>query len=160
MATPAAISETSVRPAVWPRVLLLLGRVALGIIYPSLPLSPSCTLTAAGISAITTSFFGMTINSYNILPIWAVEWAARILPWFELALGILLIVGVGLRWTGLIASLLLIGFIAAMTRAYMNGLEIMCWLLRKQREAGAAHVDSRQQPAHPRSRRDHWRVSD
>ena len=33
MATPALVSETYVRPAVWPRALLLLGRVALGIIF-------------------------------------------------------------------------------------------------------------------------------
>ena len=71
-------------------------------------------------------FFGMVISSYNILPLGAVEWAARILPWFELLLGILLIAGVALRWTGLLACVLLLVFIGAMTRAYMNGLEIMC----------------------------------
>jgi hypothetical protein len=52
--------------------------------------------------------------------------AARILPWFEFFLGVALLAGIGLRWTGLMASALLLVFIAAMTRAYMNGLEIMC----------------------------------
>jgi uncharacterized membrane protein YphA (DoxX/SURF4 family) len=125
MATPAAISETSVRPAAWPGVLLVLGRVALGLIFVFAAFT-KLHFNGGWHFSDYYFFFGMTINSYNILPIWAVEWAARILPWFELALGILLIVGVGLRWTGLIASLLLLGFIGAMTRAYMNGLEIMC----------------------------------
>ena len=68
----------------------------------------------------------MAINSYNMLPMWAVEWLARILPWFELLLGVLLIAGIGLRWTGLTSSALLLVFIGAMTRAYMHGLEIKC----------------------------------
>ena len=68
----------------------------------------------------------MAINSYNLLPVWAVELLARVLPWFELALGVFLIIGIGLRWSGIIASALLLVFIAAMTRAYIMGLEIMC----------------------------------
>jgi uncharacterized membrane protein YphA (DoxX/SURF4 family) len=71
-------------------------------------------------------FFGMAINSYNLLPVWAVELLARVLPWFELALGIFLLIGIGLRASGLLASALLTVFIAAMTRAYIRGLEIAC----------------------------------
>ena len=48
------------------------------------------------------------------------------LPWIELALGALLILGVGLRWSALLTSMLLLVFIAAMTRAEMLGLEINC----------------------------------
>ena len=33
MATPVVVPETYARPAVWPRTLLLLGRVALGVIF-------------------------------------------------------------------------------------------------------------------------------
>ena len=71
-------------------------------------------------------FFGMAINSYNLLPLWAVEWMARILPWFELALGVVLVIGAGLHWAASIASALLLVFIVAMTRAYILGLEIVC----------------------------------
>ena len=125
MATSVVVSESEspVRP--WPRALLLLGRVVLGAIF----------LFAAYTKLYFNGgwhlgdyhfFFGMAINSYNLLPVWAVELLARILPWFELALGVFLIVGIGLRWTGLIASALLLVFISAMTRAYILGLEIMC----------------------------------
>ena len=125
MATPAVVSETYVRPAVWPRVLLLLGRVALGVIFIYAAYT-KLYFNGGWHFGDYQFFFGMVINSYNILPLSAVDWAARILPWFELLLGILLIAGVGLRWTGMLASALLLLFIGAMTRAYMNGLEIMC----------------------------------
>jgi uncharacterized membrane protein YphA (DoxX/SURF4 family) len=125
MATSAVVSETSVRPAAWPRGLLLLGRVALGVIFIYAAYT-KLHFNGGWHFGDYHFFFGMVISSYNILPIGAVEWAARILPWFELLLGVLLIAGVGLRWTGLLASALLILFIGAMTRAYMNGLEIMC----------------------------------
>jgi uncharacterized membrane protein YphA (DoxX/SURF4 family) len=125
MATSAISSETPLRPAAWPRALMLLGRVVLGAIFMYAAFS-KLYFNGGWHFGDYHFFFGMVISSYNILPFWAVEWAARILPWFELLLGILLIAGVGLRWTGLLASALLILFIAAMTRAYMNGLEIMC----------------------------------
>ena len=125
MATSAISAETSVRPAAWPRILLLVGRVALGLVF----------LVAAYTKLHFNGgwhfgdyhfFFGMAINSYNLLPLWGVELLARGLPWFEVALGALLIAGVGLRWTGIIASALLLVFISAMTRAYILKLEIMC----------------------------------
>jgi uncharacterized membrane protein YphA (DoxX/SURF4 family) len=125
MATSVVVSESEspVRP--WPRALLLLGRVVLGAIF----------LFAAYTKLYFNGgwhlgdyhfFFGMAINSYNLLPVWAVELLARVLPWFELALGIFLIMGIGLRSSGLLASALLTVFIAAMTRAYIMGLEIVC----------------------------------
>jgi uncharacterized membrane protein YphA (DoxX/SURF4 family) len=123
--TSAAVSETSPRSRSWPRALLLLGRVALGSIflyaaYTKLYFNGSWHLGDYHF------FFGMAINSYNLLPFWAVAWMARILPWFELALGALLIIGAGLRWAASIATALLLLFIVAMTRAYILGLEIVC----------------------------------
>jgi MFS-type transporter involved in bile tolerance (Atg22 family) len=46
----------------------------------------------------------MSIDSYGLIPLWAIRLIAPILPWYELALGVLLIVGAGLRWAGLFAS--------------------------------------------------------
>jgi len=125
MATQAIPTETSVRPAAWPRALLLLARIALGAIFIYAAFT-KLYFNGGWHFGDYHFFFGMVISSYNILPLGAVEWAARILPWFELLLGILLIAGVALRWTGLLACVLLLVFIGAMTRAYMNGLEIMC----------------------------------
>jgi putative oxidoreductase len=70
--------------------------------------------------------FAMGIDSYRILPLTAVNWMARILPWLELGLGILLIAGVGVRWAGLMISGLLAVFMVALAHAALGGLEINC----------------------------------
>ena len=125
MATPAIASDPPVHPAAWPRALMVLGRLALGAIFIYAAFT-KLYFNGGWHFGDYHFFFGMVISSYNLLPFWAVEWAARILPWFELLLGVLLTAGVALRWTGLLACALLLLFIGAMTRAYMNGLEIMC----------------------------------
>jgi uncharacterized membrane protein YphA (DoxX/SURF4 family) len=66
-------------------------------------------------------FFAMAIGTYRTLPLWAVEWFARVLPWVELVLGALLIAGVGKRWVWLVSSALLL-FMASMPRAAFLGL--------------------------------------
>jgi putative oxidoreductase len=109
------------------RVLLLAGRLALGGIF----------LYAAYTKLYIDGrwhlgdyhfFFAMTINSYQLpaLPVWLVLWTARIFPWLELLLGALLIFGVGLRWAGSAVTLLLLMFMALLTRAALLGLEINC----------------------------------
>lgn len=125
MATTAISAETSARPSTWPRTLLLIGRVALGLVF-LVAAYTKLHFNGAWHFGDYQFFFGMTINSYNLLPFWAVELLGRILPWFEVALGVLLISGVALRWVGIASSLLLLAFIGGMTRAYLLGLEIVC----------------------------------
>jgi uncharacterized membrane protein YphA (DoxX/SURF4 family) len=70
--------------------------------------------------------FALAIDSYRMLPLWAVEWAARTLPWIELVIGLALIVGRGLRVTATITSAVLLVFIGALVRAKLKGMEISC----------------------------------
>lgn len=70
--------------------------------------------------------FAMGIDSYRMLPLAAVEWMARILPWLELGLGALLIIGAGVRWAGLTVTALLVMFMIALAHAALGGLEINC----------------------------------
>jgi uncharacterized membrane protein YphA (DoxX/SURF4 family) len=70
--------------------------------------------------------FAMSIDSYGILPEWGVLAVARALPWFELILGIALASGFGLRYWALIATGLLVFFLAMMIRAYALGMGIDC----------------------------------
>jgi uncharacterized membrane protein YphA (DoxX/SURF4 family) len=70
--------------------------------------------------------FAMSIDSYRILPLQGVEVAARVIPWFELTIGLLLIAGLWLRISGTIVSLLLLTFFAVMVRAYAKGMAIDC----------------------------------
>jgi len=125
MATTAIPSETASRAPAWPGALLAIGRVGLGLIFL---VAAYTKLHFAGEWHLRDYqfFFAMAIDSYKMLPISAVQLLAQILPWFELALGGLLIAGVAVRWIGLITSGLLLVFIGAMTRAKLLGLEINC----------------------------------
>ena len=51
--------------------------------------------------------FALSIDSYQLLPEWAVYAVARTLPAAELALGILLIAGVWLRYLSIVAAAIL-----------------------------------------------------
>jgi len=137
MATTAIPSETSPRSAAWPGALLVMGRVALGLIflyaaYAKLHFEGEWHLRDYHF------FFAMAIDSYKMLPISAVQIMARVLPWFELALGGLLIAGVAVRWIGSITSALLLVFIGAMTRAKILGLEINCGCFGNNEKLGTA----------------------
>lgn len=70
--------------------------------------------------------FAMALDAYGLLPQWAVETLARVLPWFELALGILLLSGLWLRQAAAISSALLLVFFGVMLRSYGKGLQINC----------------------------------
>jgi uncharacterized membrane protein YphA (DoxX/SURF4 family) len=70
--------------------------------------------------------FAMAIDAYHLLPEWAVLAVARTLPWIELAIGILLIGGVVLRYTSMASAAILAVFFAAMISAQARGLAIDC----------------------------------
>ena len=70
--------------------------------------------------------FAMSIDSYQLLPEWAVLALARTLPWFELALGLLLASGLWLPYAALVTSAQLLVFFSVMVRAYAKGLGIDC----------------------------------
>ena len=70
--------------------------------------------------------FAMSIDNYHILPQWAVMALARTLPWAELALGLLLIVGRFRRIATVGVAGLLAVFFTMMVRAYLRGDTIDC----------------------------------
>jgi uncharacterized membrane protein YphA (DoxX/SURF4 family) len=48
------------------------------------------------------------------------------LPWLEIGAGILLIIGVGIRYAAIFGSALMIAFIIAIAQAWARGLSIDC----------------------------------
>jgi uncharacterized membrane protein YphA (DoxX/SURF4 family) len=70
--------------------------------------------------------FAIAIDAYGILPEPAVLATARTLPWCELALGVVLLSGFGLRYAAIAASALLGAFFTVMVIAYSKGLAIDC----------------------------------
>ena len=70
--------------------------------------------------------FALSIDSYQLLPEWAVYALARTLPWIELALGVLLAAGVCLRQVSIVAAAILTLFFAVMIVSYVRGGGIDC----------------------------------
>ena len=70
--------------------------------------------------------FALSIDSYQMLPEWAVYAVARTLPWLELALGVLLATGVWLRYLSIVATAILGLFFTVMLVSYFRGAGIDC----------------------------------
>jgi uncharacterized membrane protein YphA (DoxX/SURF4 family) len=70
--------------------------------------------------------FALSIDSYQFLPEWAVYAVARTLPWLELALGVLLMAGVWLRYLAAVAAGILALFFTVMVVSYFRGAGIDC----------------------------------
>ena len=107
------------------RLLLLFGRIILGLIFVY---AAYAKLHYNGAWHLRDYYFifAMGIDSYRMVPLGMVEWMAKILPWLELALGAMLIIGLGVRWAGLAITALLVVFMIALAHAALGGLEINC----------------------------------
>ncbi len=117
MADAAPFPTAQHRPAAALRTLILLGRLALGAMF----------LYAAYTKLRQPwMLFAMSVNSYHLLPEWAVAAVARTLPWAEAVLGALLLAGYGLRYVAAVASAILLLFFAVMLRSYFLGQGIDC----------------------------------
>jgi uncharacterized membrane protein YphA (DoxX/SURF4 family) len=125
MATQAISSERSARASAWPAALLAVGRIALGAIF-LVAAYAKLHFNGGWHFGDYQFFFAMAIDSYNMLPMWAVVFMARVLPIFEAVLGVWLVSGLGLRLSGSITSALLLVFIGAMTRALILHIQIKC----------------------------------
>lgn len=68
----------------------------------------------------------VAVRAYDVLPDAGVEAVAALLPWVELALGVLLLAGVGTRLVAALSAVLLVGFVAGVSEAWARGLSIDC----------------------------------
>jgi uncharacterized membrane protein YphA (DoxX/SURF4 family) len=68
----------------------------------------------------------VAVRAYDVLPTAAVEVVSVVLPFVELALGLLLLVGVGTRAVAVLSVGLLLVFVAGVSQAWARGLSIDC----------------------------------
>ncbi len=68
----------------------------------------------------------MAVRAYEMLPISLANFLGIVVPFFELAVGILLVIGAAVRITGALSALLMIGFMIAISQAWARGLSIDC----------------------------------
>ena len=68
----------------------------------------------------------MSVRAYEMLPIWLANFFGYALPWVEIGIGALLILGVTVRIMGALGALIMLGFIIAIAQAWARGLSIDC----------------------------------
>jgi uncharacterized membrane protein YphA (DoxX/SURF4 family) len=96
-------------------------------------LGVGCRLSLAGVwlyAGITKAgdlaASGRAVKAYQILPNGVAELAGAVLPFVEIGLGLLLLVGVATRLAAVVSAALLAGFAAGIASAWTRGLQIDC----------------------------------
>ena len=116
------------------RMVIWLGRIVLGVIfiyagysklfYPNRMFWPLPLLKFS--IAANLSNFGFQVQSYKLLSAAGVNFVAHTLPFAEIILGLLLLIGWRLRIWATIITLIMLGFLTVITRAYLLHMDINC----------------------------------
>ena len=83
-------------------------------------------LVAGGLKVSKPTDSANAVAAYKLLPINIAHLFGYALPWFEVALGILLIAGILLRPAAIAGGLIMLVFIAAIASAWARGLWLDC----------------------------------
>ena len=83
-------------------------------------------LVSGALKAIDLDQAVVAVRAYDVLPRAAADVVAAVLPFFEIALGLLLLLGIGTRLVAVISGGLLLVFIAGVAQAWARGLSIDC----------------------------------
>ena len=114
--------------------MVWIGRLVIGVIfvyagyakltYPNHNLWPWFMLKFSVLANLST--FAFQVESYRVLGAAGSSWVAHTLPWAEIVLGLLLLLGWRLRIWATMVSAILLGFLAVVTRAYLLHMDINC----------------------------------
>ena len=125
---------TQSSPLSFRRAVIWLGRLLIGgifvyagyakLVYPNHNLWPWFMLKFSVAANLST--FAFQVESYKILSSPASAFVAHTLPYVEIVLGLLLLIGWKFRIWATIASAILVGFLAVVTRAYLLHMDINC----------------------------------
>jgi uncharacterized membrane protein YphA (DoxX/SURF4 family) len=83
-------------------------------------------LISGGLKVANADQTAVAVQAYRVLPTNVVGLVAAVLPFLELAFGLLLLIGIGQRLMGVLAALLLLVYIAAIAQSWARGLHIDC----------------------------------
>ena len=83
-------------------------------------------LAAGGLKIGNLQKSAMAVRAYEILPVGLANFLGYALPWVEIGIGFLLIVGAAVAISGLLGALTMLAFIIAISQAWARGLSIDC----------------------------------
>jgi uncharacterized membrane protein YphA (DoxX/SURF4 family) len=83
-------------------------------------------LVSGVLKAIDPDATYVAVRAYDLLPKLGVALVAGLLPWLEIAIGLLLLVGIATRAVAIASTVLLLAFMAGVTQAWARGLSIDC----------------------------------
>lgn len=118
--------QTARRTAAWPWVSTV-ARLALAAVW----------LIAGGTKAGDVAASGRAVNAYQLMPYDVAKVVGATLPFLEIALGLLLLAGLAVRFSAAVSAVLLVVFIAGIVSAWSRGLAIDCGCFGSGGELGA-----------------------
>ena len=83
-------------------------------------------LVAGGLKAFVPTESANAVAAYKILPTQIAHIVGYALPWLEIAIGVLLIVGISVRMAAMVAAGIMMIFIAAIISIWARGILIDC----------------------------------
>jgi len=112
--------ETRQRTAAWPWISTV-ARLGLAAVF----------LIAGGLKVTDLAASGRAVNAYRLMPYDTAKVVGAVQPFLEIALGLLLLVGLAVRLSAAIAAVVLVIFIAGIVSAWARGLQIDCGCFSK-----------------------------
>lgn len=116
------------------RAVIWIGRLVLGGIFiyagyskaflPNRNLWPFFILRFS--ITMNLSNFAAQVAAFKLLPPWGVQFVAHTLPFTEIILGLLVLIGWRLRFWATLLTLIMLGFFSAVLRAYLLHMDINC----------------------------------
>lgn len=116
---PAATNAGGRHPAWFTAVqpwLSTLARLALGVVW----------IIAGAQKVGDPAGFVRATRAYDATPEWLTKATGYGLPYLEIAVGVLLIIGIGTRLLGIVSALLFVVFLVGIIQASVRGLKIEC----------------------------------
>ena len=115
----------------WKRIfdshwLLLAVRLYLGFLFAA----------ASWHKIMNPEMFALDVATYQLLPLWAINGFALILPWVELLAGVLLVLGLRTRAAALLVLCMMLSFTLALMWALHLGLDMTCGCFASQAATG------------------------
>lgn len=94
----------------------LLARLVLGVVL----------LVAGGLKIGNPLGAARAVQAYDVLPFEMARYVGYALPWVEIVVGVLLVLGLFTRISAVIGSLLMLAFVIGIAQAWARGLTIDC----------------------------------